>query len=538
VANFEVNAGSLPKGAREFAPRYRFLGDQTWIDLPRENSPRFTIDVLREKGVGEERFELDVRAVSHSGIVAPRGRRISLRTDAPIADIDDPSDLTLPTPKILQEDAALAITPDKPFGAVDGAYEIEVRHSVDGDNPEDAVQVGYVEPGDTVKDYAWSDEEDQQIHTRLIRKEDNKAGAWTTTDFKVSSAADTDTEDFDADFSTGTLEGIGTSSVAALANVVASGVEFVTTITLDSFGSTTLDQLGTASLDMVDGTPSQGTWTSPVYELSDPQPFQLEIKPEKDTITRQTKTLDDLGAEPLCPPPTLAGVAQDNRLRDSSFVLDGDEYPIVVETKIAVSDATGPTFVDADFIEAVPGRIYKPLAYAIRFTLFTRFLTQFRLTRIRIRRFLICHCSKKVLKFHITEGTHHRGNARVLGGGRRVRQRLGDLGHGDLDRDRNRRGRDRGRGSEREQRGRCARRPCPVGGPRAHGRIALLLVRDRRGRTDDDGPDHVGRRRAAYPDAFGCGSRHHQRRRGADRPVGERHGITRSRRRTGDKRRE
>jgi hypothetical protein len=406
VASFEVNAGSLPKGAREFAPRYRFLGDQTWIDLPREKSPRFTIDVLREKGVGEERFDLDVRAVSNSGIVAPRGRRISLRTDAPITDIDDPVDLTLPVPKILQEDAALSITPDKPFGELEGAYEIEVRHSIDGDNPEDAVFVGYVEPGDTVKDYAWSDTEDQQIHTRPIRKEDNKAGAWTTTDFKVSSAADTDTEDFDADFSTGTLEGIGTSSVAALANVVASGVEFVTTITLDSFGSTTLDQLGTASLDMVDGTPSQGTWTSPVYELSDPQPFQLEIKPEKDTITRQTKTLDDLGAEPLCPPPTLAGVAQDNRLRDSSFVLDGDEYPIVVETKIAVSDATGPTFVDADFIEAVPGRIYKPLAYAIRFTLFTRFLTQFRLTRIRIRRFLICHCSKKVLKFHITEGTH------------------------------------------------------------------------------------------------------------------------------------
>ena len=75
-------------------------------------------------------------------------------------------------------------------------------------------------------------------------------------------------------------------------------------------------------------------------------------------------------------------------------------------SEIAVSDTTGPTFTDSDFEEVVPGRIYKPLAYAVRFTLFSRLLTQFRLLRIRVRRFLICHCSKKVLKFNVT-GTAH-----------------------------------------------------------------------------------------------------------------------------------
>lgn len=335
------------------------------------------------------------------------GRVASWRPHGALADRDAVSDITFPSPQAKQDGVVVRATLDVPTGENRRDYLIQVASSGTSEEAHEGVHVGFVDPGEEVVMDAMPETTTQKIHMRPIRKEDLDAGTWVTQEIDLMPVTHADTEDHDDDFTLGTLEAAAPGFVP-LVDVGASGVEFNSGMSLDDLGSATLDDLENLTLCDLDNIPASGQWTSPVVELPELQPVQVQVHPEVDTITRASLSLDDLGSDELCLPfEETDGTRRDTLLRQLSFTLDGDRTPGVVETEIATSLTASPTFTDSDFEKRIPGKVYYCKAYALRVTLRSYFGTQWRFRRIRIRHHCVhIPCRSKAHKCLISQTSH------------------------------------------------------------------------------------------------------------------------------------
>lgn len=357
MSKWRVDLNGFPNGAEGALVKYRRPDSTVWTELAKSEVPRFEVTLPDN----EPQVIVAVHAIV-GGKVVPEGVEKHVYVATAVEDRTATTSITFEAPKVKQQGPTLEIVTQLPEQAKADDYEIEVRSGETGDDPDDSLQVGFVAPGETITAYAYSGADQQDIHTRAIRKADGDVSGWTTTTTDVISVTDTTTEDHSTDFSGGTLEeDIPNASVTPL-TTAAGGVGFIQTFSLDSYGAsgTSLDDLAAVSLDMVAGTPEEGTYTTDTFQLPiDHEPFMLEIFPQVGTTTRANLSLDDLAARELqLPDEDESGNWVDNRLKQMALTLDGDDAPLRMDIKVASEVAAAePTFTDVSFLDYYPGKI-------------------------------------------------------------------------------------------------------------------------------------------------------------------------------------
>ena len=410
MARFEIDVGAFPLNQRAVAVFYRFEDRFEFVEAGTFSESVFTVDVPEQRSGEATKFVLKVYAVDdRTDDTSPRSRSIILDVRDQVADSRAPSDITFPEPTIIQSSGSLEVTPHVPAGTVEGEFEFQIHHGRTGDSIEDSVFEGFAKANEPTRIDAWSGEEDQKIHIRPVRVEDDVAGDWQTTEIKVGTGATSTTEDHGTDFSGGTLLPIGTSSVTPL---VLDGGDLVVrdNMTRSLFATTTRAQVGDAPRSQFRGTPAFGTYETELIVFTEAQQVAFEVFPEVAAMTRKTLTRADFASLSREEAREVGAEVRDTRIGRLSLTSGGDLSPLDIDVDVAVSDGDSPTFTDADFRPAQPGRLYIPRSYKMRVTLKSNLATQPKLSAFRIFRW--CYetlgCAIKQTSYIVPETAHGR----------------------------------------------------------------------------------------------------------------------------------
>lgn len=401
MPRFRVDVGTLPEGATAVALAYREHGTPDWIDLPRLTSAAGEVEIPTVGLVA-----VRARVVRKDGREEIAAREVPVQTRGAIVDRENPGDLVAQKPEVRQDGPSLEITPKIEPGEEPTEYEMEVRQGETGDNKEDAVHVGFVQPNVPIRADAWSGITQQKIWTRPIRKEDGVLGDWSSMTVDVQEVDDASTEDHNDTFTGGTI----TTYMGGFAPLeISSGdlrhkAVYAGDLTGVYAGDATDVYAGDAHLYW-----GITEYTTPTIDVGAQQDFALNIHPEAGTISRPTMYAGDQHWPVVHPDDKRDGSFHDSRIVNYNSQNGSDETPVVVEREVAVSTTASPSFTDADYFPHVPGTIYRSVrAYAVRFRIYTWWERRITWTRFRIRRWCydLLSCHLKPWSWIETEATH------------------------------------------------------------------------------------------------------------------------------------
>ncbi|MHC4716997.1 MAG: hypothetical protein ACYS5V_08510 [Planctomycetota bacterium] len=299
-----------------------------------------------------------------------------------------PKDVTTwPGPVVTQDGPVLTVTPNVAPGLDPADYEMEVR--VGSGAAKDALQIGFVAPGRGIDTHAIPG--GQTIYSRAHRLEDGRMSDWDSTSFTVPTPIIDPTTDHTNDFASGTLETVGAGTAPLEINggdlrhvaIYAGDLDGAT----DYAGDYTDVYAGDARLYW-----SPASYTTANIVLDVPEDIQVQPYHEMSATDRlATLYAGDCHWPAALPHVHADGSFHDPRVFECSLQNGADETPVVIDYKIATSASATPTFVDADFIDLVPGQVHSAVkTYAVRATVTTYLQKRFTIDTVNVRRWIWC----------------------------------------------------------------------------------------------------------------------------------------------------
>jgi len=416
MKKYRVDWGPMPARARRVLLDWRPTGSGMWTRLGKDglySSSPVTVEIPLKDG---ESGTLRARVELASGRIEWRCRTVEIRAKQEVQNREQPEDLTLDDPVVVQEDSALHITPDVPDGQNRDDYEIEVRQGESGRAIEEALFIGICKPGETVRAHAWHSDTSQKIYTRLIRAADDKLSGFQTTTVPVVATVGTDTLDHSSDFSGGTITTV--CNGYAPAEAVGGGgfrQKAIYAGTLDGTyyaGNATDVYAGDADLYF-----GEVTYTTANIDQGAQADVAIMVKPDLNAITQDTLYAGDARSHIIPPYEQLDGTYRDPRPWANGTQEGVDDTPIVAEIKVATSESDDPTFTAADFEDLVPGKVYPRVReYAIKMTLKTWWNRRVTLDNLYVWRYCkdILSCHRKPWSWIETEAAHGFSDGEVV----------------------------------------------------------------------------------------------------------------------------
>lgn len=390
---FRGDVGDLPDGVRAVVVRWRrTTGDgrsiAPWAKVGTFGESTFEFGIPDVGLVEFDAYARDTRGRRGKSRQTTTSTRTKIEVLEPVAALTAEN---TPEAKVEIKGPKVVATQDVPDGFETSDYQVEAVQVPKDGNTQDGLHLGFFEPREEIPMHAWPAEGDngeQEVHTRLIRLDDEDKSPWREKAFTVPELDEPHAEGHSNDFASGTIvDFLGTVEPLEISS---GDLRFVAR-TINDLAGLQINDLAGLQIRQLGSYWTPGKYRTDVVELDQNEDIQIQIAPEFTSITRASLTIDDYKYRTIRRQETVGSTFTDRRRERYNHQIAGDRIPVRLDFKVATSTTASPTFVDADYEDYEPGQVLQNVkAYSVEVGMHTQYGTQMTLDKLIVRHWVYC----------------------------------------------------------------------------------------------------------------------------------------------------